>query len=291
MPRNRRGPPEISLAGRIQDHHEDLPPSEKRIADLILEFPGEVSAYSATELAELANSSKAAVTRLVRRLGFTNFEAARRAARDAQDWGSPLYLMNHEHIESGQVTRSQLRGHLERNIANMARTFDIIDLAVFDEVVDAIVAARRVWLVGFRNSRFLAGYACQQLSQVREGVSTLPDGGETLAETIACMTQDDLAIVIGFRRRISRLSSIMETVHQLGVPLVYITDPTARKTMGFARWKLIVEIAGVGVFDSYAAAFSLIHFLSTNVVTRTGTAGRNRLETIEKLHDRLDEFK
>ena len=60
-----------------------MPESERRIADLILEFPGEIAAYSATELAKISGGSKAAVTRLVQRLGFASFDEARRA-------GAPL---------------------------------------------------------------------------------------------------------------------------------------------------------------------------------------------------------
>ena len=43
-----------SFEARIRDQYARLPKSERKIADLILEFPGEVAAYSATELADLA---------------------------------------------------------------------------------------------------------------------------------------------------------------------------------------------------------------------------------------------
>jgi hypothetical protein len=66
-----------SLAARIQVQYASLPGSERKVADLILDFPGEIAAYSDTELAELAGASKAAVTRLIRRLGYASFEQAR----------------------------------------------------------------------------------------------------------------------------------------------------------------------------------------------------------------------
>jgi DNA-binding MurR/RpiR family transcriptional regulator len=75
-----------SLQARVQQHYGELPKSERKLADLILDFPGEIAAYSATELANLAGASKAAVTRLTRRLGYQSFEEARVAARDAQSW-------------------------------------------------------------------------------------------------------------------------------------------------------------------------------------------------------------
>ena len=97
-----------SLEARIRKNYGLLPESERRVADLILDFPGEIAAYSATELAELAGSSKAAVTRFVRRLGFKKFEEARKVSRDGKVWGSPVYLMRKKTLSDSfgkQVTR------------------------------------------------------------------------------------------------------------------------------------------------------------------------------------------
>ena len=285
--RNRSGM--RSFEARIRDHYAELPSSERRIANLILEFPGDVAAYSATELAELAKSSKAAFTRLTRRLGFSSFEEARRSARNAREWGSPLYMLSHQ-TDAPVPTDSQLKDHLESDFANMARTFDGLDSAEIDEIVEAIVKARRVWLVGYRNSHFLASYTRWQFIQVRDNVTILPLGGETLAEHMASMSRDDVIIAIGFRRRVPSLRRIMETAATLGVPMVYLTDPTVRETASLARWTLIIDVAGIDVFDSYSAALSLIHYICTAVVAKAGAAGRKRLKHIETLHDQVMDF-
>ena len=53
-----RGGP--STVARIRVHYQGLPPSERKLADLILDFPGDIAGYSATELADLAGVSNAA---------------------------------------------------------------------------------------------------------------------------------------------------------------------------------------------------------------------------------------
>ena len=57
----------------------------------------------------------------------------------------------------------------------------------------------------------------------------------------------------------------------------------------YARWQLI-QVRGASLFDSYAAALSVLHLLSSAVVRRLGTAGRERLKRIESLHDALRDF-
>ena len=278
-----------SIVGRIRRHYEVLPPSERRLADLILDFPGDIAGYSATELAQLAGASKAAATRLVRRLGFKNYEEARRSARDAGDWGSPVFL-----LRKGKGTEippaPELKRHLERNIANLTRTFEGLDAAQLDDIVGALAGARRIWVLGFRNSQVLAAYAWGQFFQVRDDVHLVQPAVETLADYLAGMDERDLFVVIGFRRRFPQVRRAMQAAAAAGVTILYITDPTARQTAALAKWTLYCEVGGVGVLDSYSPAMALLHFLGSAMVHKAGAPGRRRLKRIEGLHEDLHDF-
>jgi len=80
----------IPLTQTIHDQYDKLPAGERKIADILLEYQGELAAYSATELAARAGVSKATATRLVRRLGFDDYLQMRQQAREAKRVGSPL---------------------------------------------------------------------------------------------------------------------------------------------------------------------------------------------------------
>ena len=276
-----------SLEGRVRAQYQDLPESERRIADLILEFPGEVAAYSATELAELSGGSKAAVTRLVQRLGFASFDAARRAARDAQTWGSPLYLLSRD-APSGDFG-ARVRDQIEQDARNIKLTLEWLRADVFDEAVNAICAARRVFLLGYRNSHYLAGYARSQIVQVRSDVYLLPGAGETIAEDIAGLTAEDILIVIGFRRRVAEVPRAMAAAREAGARVLYVTDWSADPAP-LATWTFPCAVRGKDVFDRYAAAMSLLHFLCVAIVDRLAAKGRGRLQRIENLHEDLHDF-
>lgn len=279
--------PRTSFESRIREQYDALPASERKIADLILEFPGDVAAYSATELAALANSSKAAVTRLIRRLGFSSFEAARRAARDTQNWGSPLYLLPRKPNDAGASGRIQK--HIEQDIQNISATFDSLDKATLDEIVTAIWQARRVFVYGYRNSHYLAGYFSSQLIQGRPDVHLLPAVGETLAEYVADMNADDVSIVIGLRRRVPEVIRVLEAAATAGSKILYITDSSASSQFN-TNWTIHCSVRGRDLFDRYAGAISLLHFLSVSLMTHAGDAGRSRLKAIETLHENLHEF-
>ncbi len=279
--------PPAGLESRIGAHYDRLPESERKIADLILESPGEVAAYSATELATLAGASKAAVTRLIRRLGYENFEAARRAAREAQNWGSPLYLMSRTPARGRFSERIQ--AHIEQDVRNISLTLEGLRADVFADIVENICGAKRVYFLGYRNSRHLAAYARTQVMQARSDVHLMPAAGETIAEYMADMTREDLLIVIGLRRRVPEVARAIAKAAGAGISVLYITDWAAAPAEG-ARWTIPVAVRGKDLFDRYASAMSLLHFIAVSVVDKMGEKGRRRLNRIESLHSDLHEF-
>ncbi len=281
-----------SLEGRIHAAYGQMPAAERKMADLILDFPGDVAAYSATELSELAGVSKAAATRFFQRLGFASFEEARRQARDAKQWGSPLYLQSKDD-RPGTHARdlsADLRRYLDEEIEALTTTFEGLDGPMLEEVTERILSAKRLWLLGFRNSHYVAAYARWQLIQFRRDVFLLPATGETMGEYLADMDSDDLVIAVGVRRRVRGLRKVMELAAGRGAQILYITDPTARRSAQLATWTITCQVSGGFLFDSYAAPFSVLRFLAIEAFRRAGKAGREHLEAIERHHEELKEF-
>ena len=286
------GPAELpaagSLQGRIHATYGQMPAAERKMADLILDFPGDVAAYSATELSTLAGVSKAAATRFFQRLGFASFEEARRQARDAKQWGSPLYL--HSKDDGPSDLSADLGRYLDEEVAALRSTFEGLDSRMLEQITGRILSARRLWLLGFRNSHYVAAYARWQFIQFRRDVFLLPSTGETLGEYLADMDGEDLVIAVGVRRRVRGLRKVMELAAGRGAQILYITDPTARRSAEPATWTITCQVAGSFLFDSYAAPFSILRFLAIEAFGRAGKAGREHLEAIERHHEDLKEF-
>jgi DNA-binding MurR/RpiR family transcriptional regulator len=277
-----------TLTARIRDNYARLSKTERRLADAIIDFPGEVASYSATEFAAMAGVAKATVTRLVRRIGFASFEEARRASRAASDWGSPLYLLR----KSGATANSAapLTAHFERCLRNIEKTRAGIDPALLADAVAALAAARRVWLLGFRNSYYLAAYARWQFIQLRDEVHLLAGAGETLAETLAGLDRRDLVIIIGIRRRLPLVDKVTEAAVDAGIRILFIGDTHSPLGGLQASWRFLCETRSLAPLDNHVAPLALIHALAAGLIERTGAKGRARLRRIEALHAELAEL-
>jgi DNA-binding MurR/RpiR family transcriptional regulator len=60
---------------------------ERQLAEFVLDFPGDLPSYAASELAALAGVSNATVTRFIKRLGYLHYDDARRQVREARGAG------------------------------------------------------------------------------------------------------------------------------------------------------------------------------------------------------------
>jgi len=277
-------PPAGSLEQRIAAAYERLTPNEKRLAELERQIPHLLVTHSATELTERAGVSKAAGTRF-RRLGFDGFEAARKLVRDARAWGSPVYLDDRERHASGR-----LEAHLRKDIDNLVRTVESLPSAEIADIARALANARRVRILGLRNSHIMASYLRWQLIMLRDRVVLAPGPGETAAEYVADLGAEDVAVVVAVRRRPPAVERWLTALASSGARVLLVTDRSGEALRDRATWTLACDVRGTALFDSYVSVLSVLNLLAGLVAAQLGAEGRRRLRRIEQAHAELGDL-
>jgi len=257
---------------------------------LLLSFPGDMADYSASELCELAKTSKAAATRFFSRLGYKDFSDARRQAREAKNWGALLYQGSYNRTQerSGDAS-GLLQKHMEREQTNIQRTLESIDGATLRSLLKAFMSKKRVLIVGYRNNRFLAEYFHRQLSIIRDNVTLHPGANQSISEELFDIGQDDLLLVFGMRRRTPILEKIINHASQKQTQIALISDPTAATFEKFAKWKINCIIHSTSTFDSYTSVMSVLNLIITQLVEENPSVVE-RIRSIESAHDQFSEL-
>ena len=303
-----------ALEAQIQRSYAALSAAEKKLADVLLTQQKALMSYSATELAELAGVSKASAARFFRRLGYVDFNAFRQALREQVSEQSPLYLMEHASLpgaaDGAQKRKSAagkrtvarpepamfaaLQAHVQRDSQRLAALCDQLGEHTLETTLDKLVNARRVWVVGYRNSYMLAFYASALLSQSRPEVYLLSEHAGKDAELIAEIEAKDVLLAMDFRRRARRLAGVVTLAREAGAGLVLLSDAPmstlAASADAVLRCSQHSGQPGGQVFDSYVAAVSLINFLATAMVGRTRKRARVRMARVERAHDVLGDL-
>jgi DNA-binding MurR/RpiR family transcriptional regulator len=268
------------LVHRIHENYDLLPLGERKLAEVILEMQGDLAAYSATELAARAGISKATAARLVRRLGYTDFQEMRQEARSYH--GSPLDELSSHPAEDGTLAQ-----HAAHDLASLKHALETIAAESAQQAVTMLAQAARVSVIGFRNSYPLAFHAGELLAQVRPNVRVLPMPGQTISEQLADVGRDDAVLAIGFRRRPATFGQIIRMAHGLKARIVLLGDPSLGDIARSAHVVFRCASRGSGLFDSYIAPLSLLNFLCSGVALALGAPAQRRLRHIESLHAEL----
>lgn len=273
-----------TFLSRIRSSLPGLHPAERRLAAFLLDFPGDLASYDAQELARLSGVSKATVSRFVRRIGFDDYETARRAAREERQTGSRHFLAHAENIP----TERQLATSIHEEWQNTSWTFERIDTADLDALAEAIVNARKVWIAGYRISRSFADYLYWQLVKVIPDVAVIPQAGESLGEHFAAFQQDDLVIWIALRRRMANTDAAIDALSAQNLRFALITDEGSAPE-DRAQWHFRCRIETSSPQFNHAAVMSLCHQIVTRATLLAGLDARTRLRRIDEINEQLGE--
>lgn len=274
--------PSSDLEHRVLGTYDSMSVSERRLADTLIACGGELARFSATELAQEARVSKATAARFFQKLGYKSFREARRQALRARPWGSPLDAL--AELTDPLQNRGNLGRHIANDVSNLTRTAETIDPGEMERAVGLLTDARRILVVGFRNSHSLADYAFMVLNSIKPDVRFLGSGGLTTSEQVAGLGAQDVVLAIGFRRRPHLLREILKVAGHRHVPSVLITDGTAAQTRELASVTLTCRNQGLYLFDSYVSSISILNFVCSAVALALGGAAWTRLAEIEDLH-------
>ena len=157
-----------------------------------------------------------------------------------------------------------------------------------NEISKQLAKASRVTLIGFRNAYPLALHFRQQLQQVRHSVRLLPQPGQTLGEDLHDILDDEVIVLLGFRRRTRQFKQIVEALQ--GRTTILITDPTGQVYNQQVSHVLLCHLGNESPFDSYAAPMSLISMLCNRVFGFLGDAASRQTQAISALYEDLDEL-
>ncbi|MZI93375.1 SIS domain-containing protein [Vibrio sp. CAIM 722] len=265
-----------SLSERITQHYERLTQSSRRVADYLQGNPEKILMLSTAEIADACEVSKTSVSRFIRQLGYDDHMALRRELIDEREKGVPV-------ITSSTVEDAAIRQEMAalENLWSQLSTMDV------SAVVEQLIQAKRVVVIGYRNSYPLAMHFRQQLMQCRANVSLLPLPGQTLGEDISTIGCDDFVVLFGIRRRVEHFSRLVEFLADK--PGLLITDQSGQQYANKCQHFLMCQMNNQAPLDSYAVPMSLISYLVNKVYRQLGSEAVKQSRNISHNYAALNE--
>ncbi len=265
----------MSIQDLIASVSERLTPTERRLARLVLEDPTLLAFGTVSDLAARAETSRPSVVRFAAKLGFEGFS-------DLQGW-SQAELSRRVASPSQRIRREP--GSVEPVRRAVEDAVQHVCEALNGERVRAlaapIVRAVHVWILSGETSMAGAHVLHSGLSMARSGVHlvTEHDTGRDLSGAAA----GDVAVVIDFARYRMNSITAAQTLAELGVEIVAITDGPLSPLASLTQTRCELRVPAAGPFDSSVPAVTAAELIVAEVVSQLGDAARERLDRLETL--------
>lgn len=275
------------ISDLVREHINQLSPSERRVARLLLGESPTVGLESSPRLARRCGVSGPTVSRFVQRLGFDNYAAFQQAMREeiADRVMSPVEVARRHRARAGTLDVLGETGNALS--AAVAATVRALSPAELDRATALLTDHRRqVITVGGWFSHALADYLAALLREFRPGVRSVSPVASERATTIADVSREDVVVVFDFRRYERDTVEFASAVRQAGARIILFTDPWLSPVAEIAESTLPAQVIGPSPFETLTPTLALVETLMTSVANALGEAGQRRFEAFGAIADR-----
>ncbi|MEO1128596.1 MAG: MurR/RpiR family transcriptional regulator [Planctomycetota bacterium] len=263
----------MGIQDLIASAHDRLTPTDRRIAEAVLDNPTLLAFGSVSDLAEQIETSRPSIVRFATRLGFDGYT-------DLQAWAQDQ--VSRRLSRPSQRIREPDATPLRRSIDEAIDTvFDSLEAERLDAMVGHLVAARHVWVLSGETSMAGAHTLHSGLSMLRANVRLVVE--QSVGRDLAGASEDDVAVVFDFvRYRRHSITAARALAHR-GVSILAITDGPLSPLAPLADVWCQVTVPAVGPFDSGIPAVVAAELMVSAAARRLGDTARERIDALEAL--------
>lgn len=254
----------------IEKNMSTFSKGQKLIAHFILENYDKAAFMTASRLGKTVQVSESTVVRFATELGYEGYPSMQRALQEMIR--GKLTSIQRIEASDGTLGGSDLLTNvLQRDMEKIRSAIDQTDAADFDSVVDTVTAARKIYIIGFRSSSFLAGYLNFYFRMMFDNVVLVTGGESGLFDQLFRVAPGDVVITICFPRYSELAIKAVQFSKDRGATIIGLTDSEMSPIFQMANRSLLVRNEMISFVDSLAAPMSMLNALILAAASKKGS--------------------
>ncbi len=247
------------MIDRLNQSGKRLSKGHRKIAQYIVEHYDKAVFMTASRLGESVGVSESTVVRFAVAMGYEGYPQLQRSL---QELVSHRLTANQRFEMATELDPSAaLTTVLKSDMQNLRNTLEQVEQQVFDEVVQRLLNANAVYVMGLRSAAPLAQFMGYYLNYIFDNVHLVSSGATDVFEEIIKLRENDVLIGISFPRYSTRTLEAMRFAKRCGAQVVAITDGPMSPLAEIADLSLTARTDMASFVDSLAAPLSLINAL------------------------------
>lgn len=281
---------ENNILKKLENGMSGFSKSQKLIAKYIIEHYDKAAYMTAARLGETTSVSESTVVRFAVDLGFDGYPSMQKAIQG-------IIRNKLTSIQRIEVANTRLRDNnlldvvLQADVDNITKTLAEINRDEFNEAVNVILNARRIYIVGVRAAAALTDFIGFYFNLIFPDVRVVGTISiSEIFEQILDISENDVLIAASFPRYSKRTLKAMHYAADRSAKVIGITDSPYSPLKKYASHMLYARSDMVSFADSLVAPFSLVNALIVAVSQRKNEEISKTLDRLEQIWDEYEVY-
>lgn len=267
----------------LQSRMPEFSKGQRNLARYILESYDKAAFMTAARLGKTVNVSESTVVRFATELGYDGYPAMQKAMQEMvvnRLTSVQRIEVANDRIGDQDVVTSVLQADIDR----LRKSQDLVDREEFRAAVDALLKAKRIYILGVRSAAPLANFLGYYLNYMFQNVHIVTASGSSeMFEQIVSVGAQDAVIAYSFPRYSTTTAKGAQYCRSTGATVIGLTDSRLSPLGQNCDYVLLSKSDMVSLVDSLVAPLSLTNALIVALAAKRETelaATFNSLEHI-----------
>ena len=274
----------------LQEKAPEFSKGQRRIAKYITEAYDKAAFMTANRLGKTVGVSESTVVRFAVDLGFDGYPSMQKAMQE-------MVLNRLTSVQRIEVANDRLGDQdvismvVQSDIEKLRQTEETISRVEFNAAVNAVLGAKRVYILGVRSAAPLANFLGYYRKYMFNNVHVITGCGTSeMFEKIVGVNSDDVVIAFSFPRYSSATTKGAQYCRSTGATVIGITDQRTSPLGSTCDHVLLAKSDMVSLVDSLVAPLSIVNALIVAIAAKREKEVHRTFEALERIWDEYDVY-
>ena len=274
----------------IKQRQPKFSKGQRLIAKYITEEYDKAAFMTANRLGKTVGVSESTVVRFAVDLGFDGYPSMQKAMQE-------MVLNRLTSVQRIEVANNRIGDQdvvsmvMHSDMEKLRQTGETLSREEFNAAVNAIIGAKRVYILGVRSAAPLAEFLGYYLNYMFNNVHTVTGCGTSeMFEKIVGMDSKDVVIAFSFPRYSSATTKGAQYARSTGATVIGITDNRESPLGLSSDHVLCAKSDMVSLVDSLVAPLSVVNALIVAIASRRQKELHRTFESLERIWDQYNVY-
>ncbi len=274
----------------LKDRQSTFSKGQRLIAKYITEDYDKAAFMTANRLGKTVGVSESTVVRFAVELGFDGYPSMQKAMQE-------MVLNRLTSVQRIEVANNRIGDQdvvsmvMQSDMEKLRQTGETLSREEFNAAVNAILGAKRVYILGVRSVAPLAEFLGYYLNYMFNNVHVVTGCGTSeMFEKIVGMDDSDVVIAFSFPRYSSATTKGAQYARSTGATVIGITDNRESPLGQSSDHVLCAKSDMVSLVDSLVAPLSVVNSLIVALASKRQKELQRTFESLERIWDQYNVY-